>query len=217
MIKRYALLFIAINVTSLYAILGGVGLNFAQDSFTLDAETFTDQDLSSVPITRTEMSSPMGLGGFAYLTVIPFIDLEAGASLTLSTYEYSFTDPVNGEKELELGLGKFTWHVSAQRPLLKLPMIRMYAGVGVNGSKYTKILSKDLTDDLSSDCFNDEECMEEALSGDATGMHLEAGARFKPPFIPFSLNFNARYNLVKDIVPNEDGFLTISVGAAFAI
>ncbi len=59
--------------------------------------------------------------------------------------------------------------------------------------------------------------MEEVLSGDATGMHLEAGARFKPPFIPFSLNFNARYNLVKDIVPDKDGFLTISVGAAFAI
>ena len=29
MIKRYVLLFMAINVTSLYAILGGVGINFA--------------------------------------------------------------------------------------------------------------------------------------------------------------------------------------------
>ena len=217
MIKRYVLLFMAINVTSLYAILGGVGINFAQDSFTLDAETFSDEALSLVPITRTEISAPMGVGGFAYLTVIPFIDLEAGASLTFSTYEYSFTDPVDGEKNLELGLGKFTWHVSAQRPLLKLPMIRMYAGAGVNGSTYTKIVSEDLVKDLSSDCFNDEDCMKEELAGDATGMHLEAGARFKPPILPFSLNINARYNLVKDIAPDSDGFLTISVGAAFAI
>ena len=217
MIKRYVLLFIAINVTSLYAILGGVGLNFSQDSFTLDAETFTNGELSSIPIIRTEISAPIGLGGFAYLTVIPFIDLEAGATLTVSTYEYSFTDPVNGEKELELGLGKFTWHLSAQRPLLKLPMIRMYAGAGVNGSKYTKIVSEDLVNGLSSDCFNDQDCMKEELAGDATGMHLEAGARFKPPILPFSLNVNARYNIVKDIAPDSDGFLTISVGAAFAI
>ena len=37
------------------------------------------------------------------------------------------------------------------------------------------------------------------------------------PILPFSLNINARYNLVKDIAPDKDGFLTISVGAAFAI
>ena len=216
MIKRYVLLFIASNVTSLYAILGGVGLNFAQDSFTLDGETIPESPVEE--IVRTEMLEPIGLGGFAYLTLIPFIDLEAGVNLTGATYEYSYTDSeLSTDKTVELGLAKLTWHVSAQRSLLKLPMIRMYAGAGVNGSTYTKIVSEDLVNGLSSDCFNDEDCMKEELAGDATSMHLEAGARFEPPILPFSLNINARYNLVKDIVPDSDGFLTISVGAAFAI
>ena len=216
MIKRYVLLFIATNITSLYAILGGIGLNLAQDSFTLDQESIAESPVGSM--IRTEMSEPIGFGGFAYLTIIPLVDFEVGANLTVAAYEYSYTNNITSDNEtIELGLGKLTWHISAQRPLLKLPMIRMYAGAGINGSTYTKIVSEKLVQNLDSDCFNDEDCMKEELSGDATGMHLEAGARFKPPILPFSLNINARYNLVKDIAPNKDGFLTISVGAAFAI
>mgnify|MGYP001030130804 CR=1 FL=1 len=216
MIKRYVLLFIAINITSLYAILGGIGINFVQDSFTLDEEIIASSPVGQ--IVRTEMPSPIGLGGFAYLTLIPFLDFEVGANFTGATYEYSYTDDINSTTEsLELPLAKLTWHVSAQKPIFKFPMIRMYAGAGFNGSTYTKIVSADLVNNLGNDCFSDEECMKEELSGNSTGVHLETGVRFKPPFIPFSLNFNARYNIVKDIVPNEDGLLTISLGAAFAI
>ena len=216
MIKRYALLFIAINITSLYAILGGIGVNFAQDSFTLEEELIGSSPVGEA--VRTEISSPMGLGAFMYLTIIPFVDFEVGVNATGATYEYSYTDNVTQNNiTTELGLGKLTYYLSAQKPLLKLPMIRMYAGAGFNGSTYTKIFSSDLIQNINVDCFNNEECMKDELTGDSNGMHIETGARFKPPFIPFSLNFNARYNLVKDIVPNEDGFLTISVGAAFAI
>ena len=216
MMKRYVLLFTAINITSLYAILGGIGVNFAQDSFTLEEESILSTPVGDA--VRTEISSPIGVGGFMYLTVIPFIDFEAGLNLTGATYEYSYTNSVDGNSVITpLGIGKLTYYVSAQKPVLKLPMIRMYAGAGINGSTYTKIFSSDLIQDLDPDCFDDDKCMTDALTGDSSGMHIEAGARFKPPFIPFSLNFNARYNLVKDIVPNEDGFLTISLGAAFAI
>ena len=152
MIKRYVLLFIASNVTSLYAILGGVGLNFAQDSFTLDQESIAESPVGSM--IRTEMSEPIGFGGFAYLTLIPFVDFEVGANLTVAAYEYSYTNNITSDNEtIELGLGKLTWHISAQRPLLKLPMIRMYAGAGINGSSYTKIVSEELVQNLDSDCF----------------------------------------------------------------
>ena len=46
--KRYVLLFIAINITSLYAILGGIGLNVAQDSFTLDQESIAESPVGSI-------------------------------------------------------------------------------------------------------------------------------------------------------------------------
>ena len=35
--------------------------------------------------------------------------------------------------------------------------------------------------------------------------------------IPFSINANARYHIIKDVVPGEDGYLSLSMGVAFAI
>ena len=40
MIKRCIFLFLAINISSLYAILGGVGLHVSQDGFKVDQEIF---------------------------------------------------------------------------------------------------------------------------------------------------------------------------------
>ena len=90
MIKRYTLLFLAINVTSLYAILGGVGINFLQDSFSLESEVIEDSPVGA--INRSGMDSPVGVGFFTYLTIIPFIDLEANINLTAASYDYSYTD-----------------------------------------------------------------------------------------------------------------------------
>ena len=63
MIKKCVALFLAINISSLYAILGGVGFNGTQDSFTLDGESFNYEFLGEVvSITRDEIASPVGGG-----------------------------------------------------------------------------------------------------------------------------------------------------------
>jgi len=216
MIKKCVVLFLAINISSLYAILGGIGLNFAQDSFTLDGDTFNGPgDIATV--TRTGIDEPIGIGGFIYLTVIPFIDFEVGVNATLSIYEYSYTDISGVDEQAELPMVKVTWNLSAQRPIFKIPTIRVYAGGGINGSTYTKIVTMETMANLDPDQLADIDYIKEELGVSATGAHVELGARFKPPIFPFSLNANARYNFIKDLVPNEDGFLTISVGLAFAI
>ena len=216
MIKKCVVLFLAINLSSLYAILGGVGLNLVQDSFTLDGDTFNGPgDIATVE--RTEIESPVGLGGFAYLTVIPFVDFEAGFNATLSTYNYSYSDLSGNNKNIELPMAKLTWNLSVQRPIFKVPTIRVYAGAGVNGSTYTEILTFDSMKDLDANQLEDIDYIKDELAVSKTGGHVELGARFKPPIIPFSLNANARYNLVKDLVPGENGFLTVSFGLAFAI
>ena len=79
MIKKCVVLFLAINISSLYAILGGIGINGSYDSFTVSAETIASSPVGSIE--RTDLSSPLGsspagIGIFAYLTVIPFLDFE---------------------------------------------------------------------------------------------------------------------------------------------
>ena len=212
MIKRCIVLFLAINISSLYAILGGVGLHIAQDGFTVDQESF---NYESISITRDAIDSPIGGGAFVYLTVIPFLDFEAGVSLTGSEYNYVF----NGEDSPPMGIAKFGWYLSAQRPVFKFPTIRMYAGAGINGSTHTKIVSYETLVDgeIDPDKLDDLEYLEDKLGVTNTGAHIEFGGRFKPPIIPFSINANARYHIIKDVAPGEDGYLSISMGVAFAI
>ena len=212
MIKRCIFLFLAINISSLYAILGGVGLHVAQDGFTVDQESF---NYESISITRDAIDSPIGGGAFVYLTVIPFLDFEAGVSLTGSEYNYVF----NGEDSPSMGIAKFGWYLSAQRPVFKFPTIRIYAGAGINGSTHTKIVSYETLVDgeIDSDKLDDLEYLEDKLGVTNTGAHIEFGGRFKPPIIPFSINANARYHIIKDVVPGEDGYLSLSMGVAFAI
>ena len=212
MIKRCIFLFLAINISSLYAILGGVGLHVAQDGFTVDEKTF---DYGLIEITRDAIDSPVGVGAFAYLTMIPFLDFEAGVSLTGSEYNYVF----NGEDSPTMGIAKFGWYLSAQRPVFKFPTIRMYAGAGINGSTHTKIVSYETLVDgeIDTDKLDDLEYLEDKLGVTNTGAHIEFGGRFKPPIIPFSINANARYHIIKDVVPAEDGYLSLSIGLAFAI
>ena len=212
MIKRCIVLFLAINISSLYAILGGVGLHIAQDGFTVDQESF---NYESISITRDAIDSPIGWGAFVYLTVIPFLDFEAGVSLTGSEYNYVF----NGEDSPPMGIAKFGWYLSAQRPVFKFPTIRMYAGAGINGSTHTKIVSYETLVDgeIDPDKLDDLEYLEDKLGVTNTGAHIEFGGRFKPPIIPFSINANARYHIIKDVVPGEDGYLSLSMGVAFAI
>jgi len=212
MIKRCIFLFLAINISSLYAILGGVGLHVAQDGFTVDQESF---NYESISITRDAIDSPIGGGAFVYLTVIPFLDFEAGVSLTGSEYNYVF----NGEDSPSMGIAKFGWYLSAQRPVFKFPTIRIYAGAGINGSTHTKIVSYETLVDgeIDPDKLNDLEYLEDKLGVTNTGAHIEFGGRFKPPIIPFSINANARYHIIKDVVPGEDGYLSLSMGVAFAI
>lgn len=212
MIKRCIVLFLAINISSLYAILGGVGLHVAQDGFTVDQESF---NYESISITRDAIDSPIGGGAFVYLTVIPFLDFEAGVSLTGSEYNYVF----NGEDSPPMGIAKFGWYLSAQRPVFKFPTIRIYAGAGINGSTHTKIVSYETLVDgeIDPDKLDDLKYLEDKLGVTNTGAHIEFGGRFKPPIIPFSINANARYHIIKDVVPGEDGYLSLSMGVAFAI
>ena len=216
MIKKCVALFLAINISSLYAILGGIGINGVQDSFTLDGASFEGPG-SIATVTRTDINSPVGLGGFVYLTVIPFVDFEAGINVTGSIYNYSYSDLLGNNQDIEIPMAKVTWNLSAQRPIFKIPTIRVYAGAGINGSTYTEILTFESMEDLDTDRLSDVDYIKDELGISTTGAHIELGARFKPPILPFSLNANARYNFIKDLVPDEDGFLTISVGLAFAI
>ena len=211
--RKYFILFLAINVTSVYALIGGLGVNVVQDQFTINAktDTYTLLNLDLVDFTTSEINNPVGIGGFLYLTIIPFVDFEAGYNLTFAEYEYDLVDE-------SLAIGKGTWYTSAQYPFFSPPTIRAYIGAGINGTDWVApVTTEKLTELAETQQDTDTDAILEALSESSSGYHIELGARFKPPLFPMSINGNARYIMDKDFHNDVDGYLTLTVGLAFAI
>lgn len=234
MIKRYIIVALVIQVSSLYAILGGIGVNFMQNSYSDTASVFNaPSNLSQLgSITRSEMKSPIGGGVFAYITAIPFVDLEAEYNVSYSSYSYSYTGGTNSESgvtlpeisPLTIPMWTYGGSLSVQRKIFKFPTIRILAGAGISTRNYSNVISFETVQELDLNKLDPTvsenfKHLKDALESDeaAMGFHLELRARFKPPIIPFSLNANLRYNFIKDFLPDVKGFLTISAGFAFAI
>ena len=211
--RKYFILFLAINITSLYALIGGAGINIVQDQFTISEKI--DELIIGEEFTTSEINNPVGVGGFVYLTLIPFIDLEAGYNLTMATYKYEYF----GLDELEVPIGKKTWYTSVLYPFFSPPTMRLYVGAGANGTEWIQPITIDILSDLESEGkkFDDEDALLDALTKSSSGYHIELGARFKPPLFPMSINGNARYIMDEDFHNDVDGYLTLTVGLAFAI
>ena len=215
--RKYFILFLVLNTTSLYALFGGLGINVLQDQFEIPAQEEGIFEETGMAFTTTAVENPVGVGVFIYLTAIPKIDLEAGYNISFATYTY---EPGGaGLEEQEVAIGKGTWYASLQYPFFSPPTFRMYAGLGANGTTWTRVVDEGTLEKLYDDDIDldDEDALLEALLQEVSGYHVELGARFKPPVIPWSFNFNARYNLVKDFYTDIDNYLTLSVGLAFAI
>ena len=210
--RKYFILFLAVNVTSLYALIGGTGINIVQDQFTIDEQS----DTYSLPIgestfTTSEITNPIGVGGFVYLTIIPFIDFEAGYNLTFADYDYSLVDD-------NLAIGKGTWYTSVQYPFFSPPTMRFYIGAGANGTDWVEPVTTEILTELAlTGDDTDADAILDALSKSSSGYHFELGARLKPPLFPMSLNANARYIMDKDFHSDVDGYLMVSLGVALAI
>jgi hypothetical protein len=211
--RKYFILFLAVNVTSLYALIGGAGINIIQDQFMIEDDTATFADVNI--FTTSEINNPVGVGGFIYLTIIPFIDFEAGYNATYASYKFGYP----GLVEQEFGIAKATWYTSAQYPFFSPPTMRFYIGVGGNGTDWLEPITYDTLETLDEEGkeFDDTDAILEAISKSSSGYHFELGARFKPPLFPMSLNANARYIMDKDFHSDIDGYLMVSLGVAFAI
>ena len=219
MYRKYIIILMAINISSLYAILGGVGISGVSDGITFPEKIYTSEIPGIFEVTRDAIEKPIGIGGVAYLTIIPFIDFDASGNLTAAPYTYSSKVLVTDAdpEAIELALVKFTFNLSAQYPFFKFPTIRMYAGAGINSSAYTMIPTVETMTDIDLTRLSEPEYLAEHFGAESAGYHLEVGGRFKPPIIPFSLNASARYNFFKDFFPDVESYLSLSVGLAFAI
>ena len=214
--RKYFILFLAVNVTSLYALIGGAGINIVQDQFTIDEKLDGEYGLNE--FTTSGINNPVGVGGFMYLTIIPFVDFELGYNATFQTYDLEINLLETNLLDETIAIGKLTWYASAQYPFFSPPTMRFYIGAGANGTNCAEPVTAEILTELALTGDDTEpSAILDAVSKSSSGYHVELGARLKPPLFPMSLNANARYIMDKDFHSDVDGYLMVSLGVAFAI
>ena len=121
----------------------------------------TEAAIESLPelgdITRSETTIPFSLGGFAYVTAIPFIDIEAEINASFSSYDYSYSggtlenDCCPKLEPIKIPMITYGGSVSIQKKFFKFPTIRLLVGVGMSKRGYSKIITTEVLLDAEFD------------------------------------------------------------------
>tara|TARA_B100001250_G_C19787424_1_gene784835 strand:+ start:650 stop:1378 length:729 start_codon:yes stop_codon:yes gene_type:complete len=227
---------------SLYAI-GGFGLNIPYSTFTVDQSSSPlTVDILGEPtrvgqIDRFGFENAYGFGGYLYIDMIPFIDIDAEFNLMGNLYDFSFS---NDKIELAninpdtLNFAFFTGntYITIQKSIFKLgiPFLakaKLSAGAGLNQHTSTPFIDQEMMEsfvkdeDGNTDLQNgefDSAALEDYLADnlvESTGFHLQTGLQFR--LLTFDLFAFYRYTIASDVIPGANGFSSLNVRLGLGI
>ena len=225
--KILSIFMLALIPTSAFALIG-FGFQVGSDVSKLEAESFSD---GIVTINAFEMeTNPAGLGGYAFVDLFGFA-LEGEADFALGEYKFNFGNNNMTLEPIPFRWARATYAVTLKKNImdLSIPFLAkaaLNAGGGfgqhlstprANVGMIKTMFGDDLTNlDVSSEVLEDEliTYFEDNMIN-ASGLHLQAGLRFK--LLMLDTHLNARYNLAKDVYAGKSGYLQMmfKMGLAF--
>ena len=198
----------------------GFGIHLGQDGYTVAGQDYASIfGVPGINLIRNEVANPIGIGAYLYLDFVPIVDLEAGFDLYGNTYQFTLTNPLYDDVIEDFAWLRSTAWLSVQRKVFGIPMIKLYVGGGLSVSASTPVVDEDFVVDFlgSSDVdLADPDALLTFLEDNIesqTGFHVEAGLRFKPLLIPFTVHTRYRLTFGEGVVPGESSFGTIMIGA----
>ena len=236
--------FICLLPVSVFAI-AGFGLNIAYDQVLVKEGSDSKVScLTEVRIVRNGFENGAGVGGFLYLDVIPFIDLEVDFQAVGNTYQFDFQNYLDSnvdgafdddEMVVNTGSTDFLWarasvYYTVRTNLLDLSVpvlggVDLHAGAGMNQHIAAPFMSLSLMESLlGEDLFEefDEEAMAKKIldymeenSETVQGFHVQAGLQFK--ILVLTAILNVRYTIVEDLYPDTSAFPSINLNIGFGI
>ena len=234
--KMLSVLVMALIPSSVFA-LAGFGVQLGSDLSKLGSYSFSEgSGLTEVTINTYEMeSNPGSFGGYAFVDLFGFA-LEAEAEGALGQYEFDFTNAFLPEMEEKIpfvwGRGSYSFTLKKNIMDISIPFLAkaaINAGGGFGKHAATKRVNVEMVrsilgeEDLANVELGQnqiETLLEEFLTNtdnweEASGLHLQAGLRFK--VLVLDTHINARYNLAKDIYTDKAGWLQLMFKMGFAI
>ena len=228
LIKSLIPLFI---ITSQVFAIAGFGISANQSLFNVDASTsdLTLPDGSKVgSFSSSKYSNGYGLGGYLYIDVIPFIDIDIEGNSIITKYDFSFANPVNTLKK-QIITGALSGYITAQKKLFKLsiPLLakaKLTAGAGINFNISPPVIDQTMLESIiptGSDVSNgtvDTKALIEYIGDNknsSTGFHIQTGLQFKILMLDSFLYY--RQVFTDNVIPDAKGFgsLNLRLGMGF--
>ena len=233
--KMLFVLVMVLAPSSSFALIG-FGIQAGSDLSKLGPYSYSEgSGLTEVTINTYEMeSNPGNIGAYAFVDLFGFA-LEAEGEIAGGKYEFDFTNPVLPEMEERISFvwGRASYAFTLKKNImdLSIPFLAkaaINAGGGFGSHSATKranvgMVKSLLGDDLANvdfDAMDGETLLVDFLEDPnnwetASGLHLQAGLRFK--VLMLDTHLNARYNLAKDIYTGKSGWLQLMFKLGFAI
>ena len=223
-------LLISLIPTSMFAI-GGFGLQVGQNSFSVEASS-PETGIPGVTLTNGAFDGSGALGGFVYVDLIPFVDVEFDFNIQGNEYDIDFSNNFGtAMPTLSFSWGSMNTYTTVRKKVvgLSIPFLagaQLHAGAGVNTHKtvpvanvdmVTNLLGGDLSNadpsDLHVELLNELENEDNVV--DASGFHIQTGLQFKLLVLDTFLIY--RHSFVEDVVPGSKSFgtLNLRVGLGF--
>ena len=230
--KKLILSFLPIFILSsqVFAI-AGFGISANQSLFNVDAST-SDLTLTNGSkvgsFSSSKYSNGYGLGGYLYIDVIPFIDIDIEGNSIISRYDFSFANPVDTLKK-QIITGALSGYITAQKKLFKLSIpllakVKLTAGAGINFNISPPVINQTMLESIiptGSDVSNgtvDTKALIEYIGDNknsSTGFHIQTGLQFKILMLDSFLYY--RQVFADDVIPDAKGFgsLNFRIGMGF--
>ena len=216
--------------------LAGFGIQVGSDLSKLNPYSYSEgSGITEVNVNTYEMkSNPGSFGGYAFVDLFGFA-LEAEGEIGGGKYEFDFTNEYLPEMEkIPFVWGRASYSFTLKKNIMdiSIPFLAkaaINAGGGFGSHAATKRVNVDMVrsifdqEDLANVQLDESEIeslLEEFLTNkdnweEASGLHLQAGVRFK--VLVLDTHINARYNLAKDIYTGTPGWMQLMFKVGFAI
>jgi len=229
--KFLVVLTLAMLPSSAFAIIG-FGIQAGQDMAKLDALSHTEgEGLTAVTVNSFEMeANPVNFGGYAFVDLFGFA-LEAEGDIAAGAYQFEFENVLSTLGPVDFGWARVSYAVTMKKNImdLSIPFLAktaLNAGAGFGGHVSTPRASVDMVKELLGDDLTNVDAVGEDLEGklldyfkenaiEASGLHIQAGLRFKVLVLDTHLNF--RYNIAENVYDGSAGFAQVmfKMGIAF--
>ena len=228
--KFLVVLTLAMLPSSAFAIIG-FGIQAGQDMAKLDALSHTEgEGLTAVTVNSFEMeANPVNFGGYAFVDLFGFA-LEAEGDIAAGAYQFEFENVLSTLGPVDFGWARVSYAVTMKKNImdLSIPFLAktaLNAGAGFGGHVSTPRASVDMVKELLGDDLTNVDALSEGLEdklvdylGDnmieASGLHVQAGLRFKVLVLDTHLNF--RYNIAENVYDGSAGFAQVMFKMGFA-